>query len=129
MEKKNNNRSKWLHVRLTEAEYNALQRAFKKTTTRKLSEYSRRILLGKPMIASYRNTSLDELMQEFMKLRKDLNGIANNFNQAVHKLHTLDHLIQFQNWLINYELEKKILLAKIDEVKKYIAKMGEQWLQ
>jgi len=129
MEKDSNNRTRWLHVRLTEAEYESLQKAFKKTTTRKLSDYCRRVLSGKPIIESYRNSSLDDLMHEFIKLRKDLNGIANNFNQAVHKLHTLDHSVQFQNWLITYELEKKILISKVDEVRNHIAKMGEKWLQ
>lgn len=129
MKEENNNRVKWLHLRLTEAEFTQIQKAFTQTTQRKISDYARRILLGKPMIGSYRNASMDELMMELIRLRKDLNGLANNFNQAVHKLHTLDHLVQFQSWLMRYEQEKNTLFAKMEEVRIHMAKIGEKWLQ
>lgn len=129
MEKKKNNRDQWLHLRLTIEEQQKIQEAFSKTTQRKISDYARKILLGRPMIATYRNASLDELMQELLLLRKDLNGLANNFNQAVHKLHTLEHDQEFKYWTSHYEKQREILFVKVEEMRELMAKIGAAWLQ
>ena len=129
MSEENNNRTKWLHLRLKPDEYSLLHKYFRKTTCRKLSDYSRKILLNKPVIENYRNQSLDDLMTEAIKLRNELNSIGNNFNQAVKKLHTLRKITEFKNWIITYELEKQILFNKVDQIKNHISKIGEKWLQ
>lgn len=38
-----------------------------------------------------------------MKLRNELNGIGNNINQAVKKLHTLHQVSEFRDWIIIYK--------------------------
>ncbi len=129
MSEQNNNRTKWLHVRLKTEELEKINKHFRKTTCRKLSDYARKILLGKPLVATTRNQSLDDFMTEAIRLRNELNGIGNNFNQAVKKLHTLHEISEFRTWLINYELEKKVLQNKMDEIKNHIQKIGEKWLQ
>ena len=129
MSEQNNNRIKWLHLRLTPVEYAQLQRQFKKTTCPKLSNYVRKILLGKPVVATYRNQSLDDFMAEMMRHREELNRIGNNFNQAVKKLHTLHQTVEFKSWLITYEGEKQILMNKVEEIKNRINKIADQWLQ
>ncbi|MBC5862831.1 plasmid mobilization protein [Flavobacterium turcicum] len=129
MEEKKNNRTKWIHLRLTTDEYQKLHAKFKKTTCRKLSNYLRNILLEKPIQTTYRNQSLDEMMAQIMLLYKELNAIGNNFNQVVKKLHTLHQIPEFKNWIMSYELDKKILFNKIEETKKYIQKITEKWLQ
>nr|WP_294897154.1 plasmid mobilization relaxosome protein MobC [uncultured Pedobacter sp.] len=126
---KKQSRDQWLHLRLTEKEKLHIHKAFLKTTQRKLSDYARKILLGKPMIATYRNASMDELMSELIKLRKDLNGLANNFNQTVHKLHTLDHGSSLESLLRHYENERKILFEKVEEMRKMTNKIGAEWLR
>jgi hypothetical protein len=129
MSEQNNNRTKWLHLRLKPDEYTKLQKQFKKTTCRKLSDYARKILLGKPVVATYRNQSLDDFMTEMIHLRSELNSIGNNFNQAVKKLHTLQQISEFRSWIITHELEKKILSNKVAEIKNHINKIADQWLQ
>ena len=130
MEKeKKQSRDQWLHLRLTEKEKLQIHKAFLKTTQRRLSDYARKILLGKPMIATYRNASIDELMNELISLRKDLNGLANNFNQTVHKLHTFDHESSIKNLLNHYENERKILFEKVGKMKETMNKIGEEWLR
>lgn len=126
---KKQSRDHWLHLRLTEKEKLQIHKSFLKTTQRKLSDYARKILLGKPMIATYRNASIDELMNELIKLRKDLNGLANNFNQTVHKLHTLDHGLSLESLLKHYEKERKILFEKVEEMRKVTTKIGAEWLR
>ncbi len=94
-----------------------------------MSDYSRKILLNKPVVTTFRNRSLDDFMAEAMRLRNDLNSIGNNFNQSVKKLHTLHQIPAFRDWLITHEIEKVILFNKVDEIKNHIKKIAEQWLQ
>ena len=129
MEDQNKNRTRWLHLRLTIDEYEILQKHFTKSTCPKLSDYARKNLLQKPIVKKYRNESLDELMTELILLRKDLNGIGNNFNQALKKLHTLVQIAEFQHWITVYELEKKVLFNSVEQIKKHIEKLSEKWLQ
>ena len=129
MSEQNTNRTKWLHLRLKPDEFDKIHKQFSKTTCRKISEYSRKILLDKPITTTYRNQSIDDLMTEAIKLRNELNNIGNNFNQAVKKLHTLQQIPEFRNWIIAFELDKKILFNKVDEIKNNIQKIAEKWLQ
>ncbi|EHQ27050.1 plasmid mobilization protein [Mucilaginibacter paludis] len=129
MKDQKTNRNKWLHVRLTEEEYQAIQDRFKKTTCRKLSEYTRKVVLAKPITTTFRNASLDDFMAEMIRLRGELNSIGVNFNQSVHKLHMSDTAAQIQSWILKQEVEKKILFNKIDEIKLGIKKIAETWLQ
>jgi len=129
MEQVNTNRNRIIGLRLTMTEFGDVEKKWKASNCRKLSDYVRRLIFGKPLVSSYRNKSLDELMTELMLLRKELNAIGNNFNQAVHRLHTLDHLPQMKLWLERFEQDKIILFDKMDEINNTIQKMGKQWLQ
>lgn len=127
--KKSETKSKWLHLRLSEVDYILLNKQFSKTTERKISTYARKILLGKPLIGSYRNHTADALMTEFSKLIKDLNGVANNFNQAVHVLHTLKRHSQFAKWLTTYQSEQNLLMDDIRAIREFIHKTASVWSQ
>lgn len=129
MKEQNDNRTKWLHLRLKPDEYQKIFKEFSKSTCRKLSEYARKNLLNKPITTNYRNQSLDEFMLEIIRLRTELNAIGNNFNQAVKKLHTLQQIPEFKDWIISYNLQNKILFNKVEEIKKHIQKISEKWLQ
>ena len=129
MSENNNNRTKWLHLRLTPTEYDRIYKRYSNTSCQKLSEYARSKILDKPITVYQRNKSLDDFMAEMMLLRNELNGIGNNFNQAVKKLHTLQQIPEFKTWIISYEIEKKILFNKIDEIKNRINKIADEWLQ
>ena len=129
MKEQNDNRTKWLHIRLKPDEHQKIEKKFQKTTCRKLSEYARKMLLNKPLTINYRNQSLDEFMAEIIRLRTELHAIGNNFNQTVKKLHTLQQISEFKDWIINNELQQKILLNKVEEIKKHIQKISEKWLQ
>jgi hypothetical protein len=129
MEGKKSNRTRIIGLRLTPDEYAKIEKKWKASTCRKLSDYVRRCLFGKPVVTTYRNSSQDDLMAELTRLRHELNAVGNNFNQAVKKLHTLNQIAEFKSWLIAYEVEKKILNNKVDEVRNNIKKILEIWLQ
>jgi hypothetical protein len=129
MERKNLNRTRKISLRLTTAEFTKIERKWKTSLCRKLSDYVRHNLFEKPVTSYYRNQSLDEFMAEMVLLRNELNHIGNNFNQAVKRLHTLNQIDEFRNWLITWEVEKKTLFNKVDEIKKHVQKIAESWLQ
>ncbi|MCF0049276.1 plasmid mobilization relaxosome protein MobC [Dyadobacter sp. LJ53] len=129
MRDENNNRNKWLHLRLNSEEYQQVQKHFKRTTCRKISEYARKILLSKPVTVNHRNASLDELMGELIHLRNELTAAGNNFNQAVKKLNSLSRISQFHDWITEYESDKRKLLGQIEEIKNHIAQTSKKWLQ
>ena len=129
MGRQNSNRTRIIGLRLTPAEYAKIERKWKASTCRKLSDYVRHNLFEKPVTTYYRNQSMDDFMAEMILLRNELNHIGSNFNQAVKRLHTLNQIDEFRSWLIAYEVEKKTLFNKVDEIKKHIQKIAESWLQ
>jgi len=94
-----------------------------------MSRYARLVLLEKPVIVTYRDKSSDDLIFEFGNLLKTVNGIANNYNQTVHKLHTLDHIPQIKNWLDSNKNGGLELLEGIREIKSVMNKIAAKWLQ
>ena len=123
------NRTKVLQIRLSTSEFDTLNKRFSKTTCRKISEYSRKILLGKTVTVLSRNQSLDEFMGEMIQLRKELHYIGHNFNQAVRKLHTLEACSQFRTWVLFQESRQKQLQDKVSSIQDKINKISDQWLQ
>ena len=110
-------------------EFERLEKRYKNSTSKKLSNYVRRVLFNKPVTVYHRDQSLDDFMAEMILLRKELASIGNNLNQAVKKLHTLQQIAEFKQWIILYELEKQTLFNKVDEIKNRINKIADQWLQ
>lgn len=122
-------RKKWLHIRLNESEYKAIHSWWQKTTTRELSDYARRVLLKKPVTLNHRNQSADEILTEMVRLKNELHAIGNNFNQAVHKLHTMNTIPQIKLWLLANEALKNSFLKKTEEIKIQMTQIYEQWSQ
>ena len=123
------NRDRYLKVRLTSYELKTLQDKASHSTCKKLSEYVRKVIAGKPIEILHRNQSLDDFMAEMTALRTELNAIGNNYNQVVKRLHTLQHHADIKSWLILNESTKQILLNKITEIKLKINQINDKWLQ
>lgn len=128
-EEKQANRTRFVALRLTDEEYTVVEKQWKKTTLKKLSKYLRQVLFGKAVTVNTRDASLDEMMNELSVLRRELNAIGNNFNQAVHRLHTLDHLPQMQLWLKGFERDKDVLFRKVEEIGERMNLMADKWLR
>lgn len=122
-------RSKMVVVRMNETEINQLTKLQGKTTEKDISAYLRKVALQKPVTVKYRNESADDFLLDMLNLKKELNAIGNNFNQAVHKLHILDKIPEFRVWVQQYDGLQKILISKIDEIKLRMNQLYEQWLQ
>ena len=122
-------RKGWLTVRLNEDEEKKLNKFFSRTTSGSLSEYARDVLLKEPINVIYRNQSADEFLSEMILLKKELNAIGNNFNQAVHKLHTLDHVPEIKSWAVLNESSKNSFMKKVDEIHEKVNQIYQQWSQ
>ena len=129
MKDKKNNRTRLVGVRFSVEEYEQLKTKFHSTTSRQLSDYIRRILLNKKVTVFTRNKSLDEFMAEMILLRKEMNAIGNNFNQAVKKLNAFQDFFEIKIWLSVYDSSRKIVMRNVDEIKSKINQFSDQWSQ
>lgn len=123
-----NNRTRWLHIRLTETEYKKLQAGFSTSTKQKISSYARDILLDKPVTIYTRNQSVDDFVTEMIQLRNELKAVGNNINQSVKKLHTSANNTELKYWAQQVVNSREILFQKMDEINSKIASISDQWL-
>jgi hypothetical protein len=129
MSEKDTGRKRIIGLRLTLDEYEKLEKNWKKTTVRKLSEYVRRLLFKKSFTVYTRNQSLDDLLSELVLLRRELNAIGVNFNQAVHRLNMLDHSPQMQEWVRRFEGDKDRYFSLVEGIQSRLKLMSSAWLQ
>lgn len=129
MEKEILNRTRIAAVRFTTAEYAALERRFKATACRQMSEYLRNCLLHKPVTVRHRDTSLDEFMLEYIRLRKELTALGNNFNQSVKKLYGIKQIPEFRQWILSTAAQRERLLYQVEQIQEMTWKITEKWLQ
>ncbi len=121
-------RKKMIVVRMNNNEFEQLEKFLKQSTERSISNYLRKVCLQKPVTVKYRNQSADDFLKQMLGLKKELNSIGNNFNQAVHKLHLLDKIPEFRVWVSQYDGLQQSLVKKVEEIKYRINQLYEEWL-
>jgi L-asparaginase/Glu-tRNA(Gln) amidotransferase subunit D len=62
-------------------------------------------------------------------LRSELKSIANNFNQSVKKLHTLDEISEIKVWAILNKKSKEMLFKKVGEIREKINQITDNCLK
>lgn len=112
---------------MNQAEYDKLQLLYEKSTCRKLSDYLRKVALQKSVTIRYRNESADEILSGLLKVKNELNAVGKNLNQAVHKLHTLDFIPEFRDWLKWFENFRQPLEKKMSEMKEELVQINSKW--
>ena len=126
--KKENNRNKWLHIRLTDRELLNLKKDFNGTVHPSLSEYTRRRLLGKVIIGKYKDTRNQELLKELAGMRRTLHGLATNYNQLAKKVNSAT-----ENEMESYRIQVRKLEGEIQkelvQLNQFIDEISEKWFQ
>lgn len=122
-------RSGVLKMRISKNERQQIHKLRKKTTEKYLSNYARKVLLNEPVTFVYRNKSVDDFTAEMLLVKKDLHYIGHNFNQAVHKLHTLEKIPDFRDWIIQSEAIRNAFMQKVEEISIRMHQIQQQWLQ
>lgn len=123
MDDVNENRSKWIKIRLKPSEEETLNKRYKKSTFQNLSEFGRAMILGEPVTVIHRDKSMDEVLEELALLRRELNLVGNNLNQAVRNINSAHGFPDTRLWMtlltvINGKLEPAIIQIK-DRMNKY----------
>ena len=116
-------------VRMNENEYGILLKLKDRSTEKTVSNYLRKIALKQPVTFFYRNQSADDFLQEMILLKRELHFIGHNFNQAVHKLHMLDKIPEFRNWIQDYHRLNKDFIQKTDQIISQCNQIYQLWLQ
>ncbi len=129
MKRENSNRTRIVGLRFTPEEYAKIESKFRASTCRKLSDHIRKHLFNKPIVTTYRNQSLDDLMEETIVLTTELRAIGNNINQIARKVNTLKFIPEFKQQLFWFDIERKRLSEKMEEISSHTQKISEQWLQ
>jgi mobilization protein MobC len=125
--KEKSKRTRIIGIRLTPQEFAHLESYFKATTSRKLSDHVRNVLLHGKVTVLTRNQSLDDFMAELIQLRIQLQGAGNNLNQAVRKLHTFRDHRDVSTWLITYQDEVNAFFEKVAVIKSRINQFADKW--
>lgn len=129
MKEKRKVRKGWLNIRLNEDEEIKLDKLFSRSKSASLSEYTRDVLLQEPVIITYRSQSADDFLSEMIGLKNELNAIGRNYNQVVHRLHTLDHDSQIKAWFSLHDEAQKQFSEKTAEIMKKLSEIYNQWSQ
>jgi hypothetical protein len=122
-------RRRMVVVRLNQEEFQQLQKFVEQTTETTISNYLRKVALGKPVLVKYRNASADDFLRDMLELKRELSALGNNYNQAVKKLHVLEKIPEFRSWLLIYEHARQALLQKVEQIHVRITRLYELWLQ
>lgn len=122
-------RNEILKMRVSADELKRIQQLWKKTTEKSLSNYARKNLLKQPVTVLHRNQSADAFLSEMIKLKRELNALGNNFNQTVHKMHTLERIPDFRAWIQVNEQSRNAFLLKVDQISTRLFQIHQQWSQ
>ena len=123
------NRTRRVTIRFKPEEFKVIEKRFEKSMFRKISDYSRSVLLQKPVIFTYRDKSMDDMLEELILLRRELNYFGNNFNQAVHKLNSVMGMPDAKLWQEALTVLRDQLEPSIGEIKDKLNNYSEIWSQ
>jgi hypothetical protein len=129
MEKQAENRSRRLIVRFKPAEFELIEKRFRKTLFRKLSEYSRNVLLEKRITVAYRDKAMDDVLEELILLRQELNAIGNNLNQAVYQINAAHGNADGRLWASLLTMVTGKVEPSISQIKERMNQYAELWSQ
>ena len=129
MAKQENKRVRWKNLRFKPEEYELLDGRFKKTQFRKLSEYMRSVLLEKPVTVTYRDKAMDDVLEEMILLRRELNAIGNNLNQAMHSINAAHGNEDTRLWVNLMSVINSKLEPSISQIKERMNQYADIWSQ
>jgi len=129
MAKQEDKRIQWKNLRFKPEEYKLLEKRFKKTSFRKLSEYMRSVLLEKPVTVNYRDKAMDDVLEEMILLRQELNAIGNNLNQAMRSINNAQSNADTRLWINLLSVINTKLEPSISQIKERMNQYADIWSQ
>jgi hypothetical protein len=118
-----------LLTRFKQTEYDQLNNRFKTSRFRKLSEYVRSILLDKPVTVYYRDIAMDDILEEMILLRQELNAIGNNLNQAMRSINAAHGNADTRLWTNLMSVIHSKVEPSVKEIKERMNEYADIWSQ
>lgn len=129
MGKEEENRNRRVITRFKPQEYALLESRFKKTMFRKLSEYTRNVLLEKSVTVTYRDKAMDDILDELILLKRELNAVGNNLNQAMRSINAAHGQAGAELWRnLLSTISSRVELA-INQIQQQLNQYAEIWSQ
>lgn len=122
-------RTRLIKLRVNEGELDAIRAHQKKSTDRNLSQYLRKLALGKPVTVKIRNASADDFLRDMLPLKVALEETCSVYEKATHRLQVLQKIPEFRTWLLLYDTSRIKLLEQVARIDQRITQLYEQWLQ
>ena len=129
MRREDENRSRTILIRLKPKEFDLLDKGLKRTRLRNMSEYTRNVLLNKPITFIYRNKSMDDILEELILIRKELNLVGINFNQVVRKLNSVNDTPDAKLWEATLTVLRDEFQPVIIHIKERMNDFSDIWSQ
>jgi hypothetical protein len=122
-------RSHRLIVRFKPTEFELIEKRFKKTLFRKLSEYTRNVLLEKSITVTYRDKAMDDILEELILLRRELSAVGNNLNQAMRQINSMHGHTDSRLWMDLLSVINSKLEPSINQIKTQMNHYADIWSQ
>jgi hypothetical protein len=129
MKRRERIRTKKLTLYLSAEEHAALLEKFRSSTHREFAVYVRDRLQRQPIVAEYRNRSLDDFLPIANRIKNALESLDRNFNLAMQKFSTVSDQGEFKDTLEYFAAEQFAFREKSAEIKNLLSKIYQQWSQ
>ena len=122
-------RPRRLNIRLSQEEYEKIQKLSSNTTCRSVSEYSRKVLLDKPVKVYYRNKSFDEFEERMIRTMPILEGYGEKFNQLIKTLPTPETMPEIRLYTTALFSAEREIIKAVTEIKEHLITISDQCAQ
>jgi hypothetical protein len=114
-----------LNIRLDQKEWDKLHKLTSNSTCRSISEYSRKILLDKPIRVFYRNQSFDDFEETMVHVLAQLETFGDNFNLLVKKSLPFENLSDLKPLLPSLLECAQSFTRTAEEIKFHVKKLAD----
>ena len=121
--------TKLIGIRLSQDDYNRLEKIRKNTNCQSLPEMCRRILTHKKITFFQVDASMDGPMHQLILIKKELNAIGVNVNQITHAFHLADTNNQKVFLALKVAEQYNMVGTRVNELMAIIAQLSQKWLQ
>ncbi|WP_113638513.1 plasmid mobilization relaxosome protein MobC [Nubsella zeaxanthinifaciens] len=121
--------SRNLIVRVSQQQFNRLEKLRRESGHQTIAEIVRRILSGKKLHLFYTDTTINAPMEELAGIRRELKAIGININQITRTFNTDKEGSQRQQYILQVASLYQKVDTKVERLLTLITKLAEKWLQ
>ena len=96
-----------VQVNMRKEEYEKVKEWFANSTSWSMSEYCRKVLIGKPVIIFYRDQSFDAFMEEAVALRKEFGRLSSDAKISQEGITLMKEIKYYMNKIFDHVSKNK----------------------